>query len=53
MNQQTARTWSSVLLALILIVGGGVLAAHLTFEAINVVLGIAAIADGILILVGK
>lgn len=47
------RSWAVILLALLLIVVGAVEVVHLTFEALPVVLGVAAIIDGVLFLIGK
>jgi hypothetical protein len=47
------RSYGGVLLCLLLIIGGGVLLLHLTFNGLDTIVGIMAIAAGILILVGK
>jgi len=47
------RSWSGVLLCLLLIIGGGILLLHLTFADLDRIVGVMAIAAGILLLVGK
>lgn len=47
------RSWAVILLAILLIVWGAVQVVHLSFEALPIILGIIAIIDGILWLVGK
>jgi uncharacterized membrane protein HdeD (DUF308 family) len=47
------RNWGMVLLALLLIIVGAIEVLHLNFEAMPIILGIMAIASGILLLIGK
>lgn len=47
------RSWAVILLALLLIAVGMSVVLHLTFEGMNVILGVLAIIDGILWLIGR
>lgn len=47
------RSFGVVLLSLLLIIGGGILLLHLTFASLPVIVGVMAIAAGILILAGR
>lgn len=47
------RAWSIILLALLLIAVGMVVVLNLTFQARDTILGVIAIIDGILFLIGR
>ena len=47
------RTWGMILLAFFLIIWGGVQVLHLTFNGIDIVLGLLALISGILLLIGR
>lgn len=49
----SGRSLGVIILALCCIVFGGTLAIHLSFEALNVILGIGFIVAGILLLIGR